>query len=415
MAARVGVLVVGGGVSGLWTLWSLLERGHDAWLAEATGLGAGQTLASQGILHAGVKYRLPGNTADSSRSVADVQPVWEAALAGKAGPDLSSVRTISAVTHLWSLPSLGARMAAEVAARVMRSGTRRVERGVVGGAPLGGAPHPGPLPPGERERRGDAGGVFDGAPKGVSVFEAPERVVEPAGLVRALREACGGRARVGRVTGVRLDGWEFAAVVNETDEVYADSVVMAAGGGNAALLEAWGLDVEGVCQRRPLHQVVGRGAPFELNGHCLQASDKPALTVTTGELGGERTWYLGGDLAETGVGLSEAEQCERAWAAIARCLGWVDVSEMRWSSFEIDRAEGKTADGKRPDGPVVREIASGDPGRLLAVWPTKLVLAPVAAERVVEALGEPAARSPDEAKRTGLSGLPEADVAEVVW
>jgi len=383
MASRVGVLVVGGGACGLWTLWALLGRGHDAWLVEAEGLGGGQTLASQGILHAGVKYRLPGNTADSSKSVADVQPVWEAALRGESGPDLSSVRGVGSawsVTYLWSLPSMGARAAAEVAARVMRSGTRKVEGG-------------------------DRPSAFEGAPRGVSVFEAGERVVEPLRLVDGLRAACGGRALSGRCVGLERSGDGLVVSVEGGWRIEAGTVVLSAGAGNAALIDAVGEDSAAMCQRRPLHQVVGRGAPFVLNGHCLQASDKPALTVTTGSLDGERTWYLGGDLAETGVGLSEAEQCERARAAVARCLGWVDASGMRWSSFEIDRAEGKTADGKRPDGPVLREVTPG----VLAVWPTKLVLAPVAAERVVRAIGAVSAAG------DGIDGLPEAALGEVVW
>ena len=402
MGSRVGVVVVGGGVCGLWTLWALLEAGHDAWLVESDGLGSGQTLASQGILHAGVKYRLPGNTADSSRSVADVQPVWEAALRGEGGPDLSSVRSGvgtgigfgvgsgAAVTYLWSLPSMGARAAAEVAARVMRSGTRKLDSG----------------------ERPDA---FAGAPRGVSVFEAGERVVEPRSLVEALRAACGGRARAGRCVGVRRDGDGVVVLLEGGSEggyeVGASSVVLAAGVGNEGLIASAGGDAGALCQRRPLHQVVGRGAPFALNGHCLQASDKPVLTVTTGVMDGERTWYLGGDLAETGVGRGEAEQCGRAVAAVERCLGWADVSGMRWSSFEIDRAEGKTANGKRPDGPVVRDVVEG----VVAVWPTKLVLAPVAAARVVEAVGGVRGLAHGGGDGGGLERLPEATVGEVVW
>ncbi|MEM1185173.1 MAG: FAD-dependent oxidoreductase [Planctomycetota bacterium] len=383
MSVRVGVLVVGGGVCGLWTLWSLLERGHDAWLIESASLGAGQTLASQGILHAGVKYRLPGNTADSSRSVADVQPVWEAALRGEAGPNLASVPTISAVTHLWSLPTLGARMAAEIASRVMRSGTKKLNA----------------------EARP---GVLNDAPDGVSVFEAPERVLEPLGLVVALRAATNGRARAARCSGVRQDTDGFVCETEGGQEVLADAIVFAAGEGNEALIRSLGVDAAKVSQRRPLHQVVGRGVPGSLNGHCLQASDKPVLTVTTGSISGEATWYLGGDLAETGVGLSSEDQCQRARDAIERCLGWVDTGAIRWSSFKIDRAEGKTEDGRRPDGPVIREIGHTDRGVALAVWPTKLVLAPVAAQRVADTLGPTR-------KGNGLVAFPDAEVAKAVW
>lgn len=377
---RCGVLVVGGGVSGLWTLFELLGRGHDAWLVEGAGLGSGQTLASQGILHAGVKYRLPGNTADSSREVADVQPVWDRALAGRGGPDLRGVRTLSRVTHLWSLPTMGARLAAEVASRVMRSGTTKVG-------------------PGERA------GVLASAPASVSVFESPERVVDPAGIVDGLRAACGGRARAGRVGGLSPHAEGFLVRLEVGGEILAERVVLAAGEGNEALIAALGADPGRFAQRRPLHQVVLHDAPAALFGHCLQASDKPILTVTTGELGGRRTWYLGGDLAETGPGRSADAQVDAARAAVGRALPWVDVSGCGWSTFVVDRAEGRTPEGRRPDGPVVSEIVPG----VLGVWPTKLVLAPLAAERVAVALG--GART----ARGDLGGLPEARRGEVVW
>jgi glycerol-3-phosphate dehydrogenase len=63
----VDVLVIGGGVCGLWALHALLDAGYDAWLLERSALGDGQTIASQGILHAGAKYRLPGNAVDAAR------------------------------------------------------------------------------------------------------------------------------------------------------------------------------------------------------------------------------------------------------------------------------------------------------------------------------------------------------------
>ncbi len=378
---RCGVLIVGGGVCGLWTLFELLGRGHDAWLVEGSGLGSGQTLASQGILHAGVKYRLPGNTADSSQAVARVQPVWERSLSGEAGPDLRGARTLSPVTHLWSLPSMGARLAAEVASRVMRSGTTKV------------------VP-------ADRAGVLAGAPAGVSVFESPERVVDPAGIVDGLRVACRGRARVGRVVGVRRTADGFAASLESGGEISAERVVLAAGEGNEALIASIGEDPGRFAQRRPLHQVVVHDAPGVLFGHCLQASDKPVLTVTTGELGGRRTWYLGGDLAETGPGRSAAEQVEAGKAAVGRALAWVDVSGCGWSTFVINRAEGRTPEGKRPDGPVVTEIVPG----VVGVWPTKLVLAPAAADRVAVALGGAGTTASGD-----LAALPKALTGEVVW
>ena len=47
------IVVFGGGIAGLWLLNRLRDEGYDAILLEADGLGAAQTLASQGIIHGG--------------------------------------------------------------------------------------------------------------------------------------------------------------------------------------------------------------------------------------------------------------------------------------------------------------------------------------------------------------------------
>ena len=54
------VLIFGGGGAGLWLLDDLAARGYRVLLAEAGDLGAGQTIASQGIIHGGLKYALRG-------------------------------------------------------------------------------------------------------------------------------------------------------------------------------------------------------------------------------------------------------------------------------------------------------------------------------------------------------------------
>lgn len=414
--ARCDVLVIGGGVCGLWTLWSLLDAGYDAWLIEKNSLGDGQTIASQGILHAGAKYRLPGNAVDASRAVADVQDVWRAALAGERGgdgrgaragvPDLAGVRLIDRRTVLWTMPTLGSRLAAKGAAGVLRSGVRK-------------------LGAGERPA------VFGGAPVGVEVYETEECVLDPGSLMGELARACGGRVRwaqdveklrvstaagSGRVLWGGEEGYGLEARPTgggsdgEGIEVGCSAVVLAAGEGNEDLIAALGGD-RALMQRRPLHQIVAIGAPFELNGHCLQLSlDKPALTVTSGALVGERTWYLGGGPAEDGIGRMPDEQVEAGRAALARCLPWIDLSGLRFETFTIDRAEGQNG-GKRPDDAVAVWAAD----RAVAVWPTKLVLAPRAASLVLERLRERGVRPSGVKENEALSSMPEPGVAARVW
>ncbi|MDF1622160.1 MAG: FAD-dependent oxidoreductase, partial [Pseudohongiella nitratireducens] len=54
------ITIVGGGIAGLWLLNRLCLAGYDAILLDKGGLGSGQTLASQGIIHGGLKYALNG-------------------------------------------------------------------------------------------------------------------------------------------------------------------------------------------------------------------------------------------------------------------------------------------------------------------------------------------------------------------
>ncbi len=354
-SARIDVAIVGGGVTGLWTLALAVRRGLAAVLFERTSLGDGQTIASQGILHAGVKYALPGEAAREARALGEAARVWDACLSGHGEIDLQTVRILSTRTHLWTAPEAGARLAARGAAAVFRSSVRRL-------------------------RGTEVPSAFASAPRGVEVYEADERVIEPADLVRAL--AAAGEERVCQVDEARLepaasDSW--ACVVRFGDEVVrvqAASVVLAAGDGNAALL-AGITAADSTMQRRPLHQVMIDRAPVRVFGHCVGLSGVPRLTVTSASWQDRTVWYLGGGIAESGVDLSASEQVDRAKSELAACLPWLDLHEARWATLRIDRAEGRMAGRKRPESFIVRRF-----GNVSVVWPTKLALAPLAAAEV---------------------------------
>ncbi|MCW5776944.1 MAG: FAD-binding oxidoreductase [Phycisphaeraceae bacterium] len=360
--ARVDVAVVGGGVAGLWTLALAVRRGLSAVLFERSALGDGQTIASQGILHAGVKYALPGEAAREARALGAAARVWEACLAGDGEIDLRNVRTLSTCTHLWTAPEVGARLAARGAAALFRSSVRRLGRDELPGA-------------------------FADSPEGVEVYEAEERVIEPSGLMHALAEFCEGR--LCRVDESRLepeapDSW--ACVVRfgqEEVRVQAASVVLAAGEGNAVLLNGVHGGKE-FMQRRPLHQVMIDAAPVPVFGHCVGLSGVPRLTVTSAMSRGRTVWYLGGGVAESGLELSTDEQIERARGEVASCLPWLEFSAARWATLRIDRAEGRVVGRKRPESFIVRRF-----GNVSAVWPTKLALAPLVAAEVAQSWGEP--------------------------
>jgi len=120
--------------------------------------------------------------------------------------------------------------------------------------------------------------------------------------------------------------------------------------------------------------------------HCIgdDFSLTPRLTVTSHvDDDGIPVWYLGGELAESGVGKSEAEQIEAAREHMSNYFPWVDVSDAQWHCFHINRAEASDKDKHRPDNASLVEQDN-----VLVTFPTKLTLTPSLADKLVDHLRE---------------------------
>jgi hypothetical protein len=94
---------------------------------------------------------------------------------------------------------------------------------------------------------------------------------------------------------------------------------------------------------------------------------------------------VGGELAERGPSVAEPAFLLRAREELAACLPGVDLSCAQWSSYLVQRAEPRTAGGRRPPSAHVRAH-----GAVVSVWPVKLVMAPRAAAEAI-ALAAPRA------------------------
>ena len=427
----IDVLILGGGIAGLWLLALLRARGVRAGLLEVSALGRGQTLWSQGIIHGGVKYALGGKASAASRAISAMPGVWRAALEGRGEVSLRGARVLSESQVLWTTPGMISRVAAVAASKAIRTPVTRL---AVGQRP----------------------GVFNSAPGGTDVYRVDEPVLDVASVMRTLSAArTGAIARVRRVvsieqTGVPSSDAGTVRVVAEVDEMAGEAaaaggdgasvafdarhVVLTAGSGNAAL----GAMVDGGAwlrmQTRALHMLVGmvpRDVVRELDevaargrgaggvgdgamiyGHCLGGSMVPRVTITSvpGEEGGggagEKAdavhWLIGGGIAESGVTRSAEAQIAEGRSELRACLPWVAgvLERVALSAGRIDRAEGLTAGGSRPDEPVMQHH-----GRVSAAWPTKLAFAPLLAERLAE-------RAAELGVKTGASGADESPLGE---
>src|SRR5437868_14810065 len=106
----IDVLIFGGGVAGLWVLDELRRRGYGALLLEAGALGRGQTVASQGIIHGGLKYMFDGHVTTSVKAIAEMPVIWRECLAGKREPNLSETAVRSDCCYLWGTGSIKSRV-----------------------------------------------------------------------------------------------------------------------------------------------------------------------------------------------------------------------------------------------------------------------------------------------------------------
>lgn len=382
---NLDVLIIGGGGAGLWLLDELRRGGYAALLVERDALGAGQTIAAQGIIHGGLKYTLDGAWHPSARAIREMPALWRSCLTGKRQPDLSVATVLSARCHLWRTSSIRSQ-AGMVGARVGLQSQVSIVNGADRPEPLTGCP-------------GD-------------VFSIDEPVIDTGSLIRSFVErnheflvradVTGFRAIRGIVESVELR----SATPTVAFQLQPRHVVLTAGAGNAVLRELIGLPGN-VMQRRPLHMVMVRGPLPPLFGHCVDGA-RTRVTITSANAPpGRGVWQVGGQLAEDGASMPEDRLIRRAVQELHSVLPAVDFSECEWATYRVDRAEGRTPDGGRPPGPQM--IAEGN---VMTAWPTKLALVPELVKLIVNALPPPAsargaaALVPDDRTRPGVAPPP---------
>lgn len=357
----VDVAIFGGGVAGLWLLARLRSEGYRAVLLESQALGAGQTRYAQGIIHGGTKYALTGKLTGSSEAIAEMPPIWRACLAGEGELDLTAVRLLSRNQFMWSTESLTSRMAGFFASKLMRSRTHAVEAGA--------RPE-----------------IFRNPAFHGQVYRLEEPVLDTASLVRALAEPQHDAIiRLDDVAALQLGksacGWQVDAGAVSID---ARRLVFAAGKGNAALLEKCARKSPRM-QLRPLLMVMMRGSrdnplPGELYAHCIGASTNPRITITTHyDNEGRTVWYLGGQIAEEGVGRDHQSQVAAAKRELGELFPWLDLRDAEWGTLPVDRAEPRMPDGRRPD-----TVFCDEHDGIITAWPTKLALSPRLAQVVID-------------------------------
>lgn len=362
---QVDIAIIGGGIAGLWLHNRLRRRGYSVVLVEQHRLGGRQTLLSQGIIHGGLKYALGGGLSSESEAIAGMPGRWRDCLAGHGDLDLSGVRVLSDAQYLWSAGSVASRMTTFFASRMLRGRIHKLRFD----------DYPSALrDPGFRGR----------------VYQLDDLVVDTETLIRELTEP---HAEAMLRFDPEHDQLEWdadgvAALQLNGVRIQPECTILAAGAGNETLLNAahhQGLAEDLAMQRRPLKMMLLRHRlAHRLYAHCIGHGSKPRLTVTTHDLpDGSLIWYLGGELAEQGAAMSDAELTDYTRRELAQLLPWLDFRDADLVPLPVDRAEPRQDSGSKPDNAWARRDH-----RLVVTWPTKLTLAPDLGERVEQLLDD---------------------------
>lgn len=373
------MVIIGGGIAGLWLLNRLGNRGHDVVLLEKNALGSHQTLASQGIIHGGLKYALHGMLSPASSAIADMPARWRACLEGRGEIDLRGSRVLSEHYYMWSSGSVRSRLKTFLGSKALRG---RIDT-------LAPADYPAFFAAGLASRTD--------TPRG-TLYRLSDFVLDTPSLLQTLAQPWQDRILHAADIRIAADPQKHnnAACVHVHGpdgriKICATHIILCAGEGNEALLADWQTSEplkKPLMQRRPLHMVsvrVKHPVPAYLHWIGDSVGMTPRLTITShpcsDESIGEWIWYLGGELAESGITRDAASQLALARSELTTLFPWVDFSHATWHSFMINRAEPRIADLQRPDNAFVSTC-----GNVMVCWPTKLSLCPYLGDRVCELL-----------------------------
>ncbi len=393
------VAIIGGGVAGLWLLNLLINRGYNVLLFEAEALGNAQTIASQGMIHGGIKYALGAALTGASEAIARMPDRWRRCLQGSGEVDLSNVSVVARNYHMWSDGKLG-KLSSFFASHALRGRVEALEKG-------------------------DFPEVFQTPMFNGTVHALNDLVLDVNSLLKALSAHHLDKIVPGRVTDTNFDadGKLSSLQLKTGQNIRANQFIFSAGAGNTAFsdaLRAAGHSHAPATQLRPLHQAfVVHPDLQELNAHCITGIRRaePRLTITTHPLDSETSdqpigWYIGGHLATAGVKRNTEAQIAVTRQELASTLPWIDWSIASISTLRIDRAEPRQHLSTKPD-----EACTMRCGNAMLCWPTKLSLVPDLGDQVLNSIEPPA----DSANLTHLvrsdpgTGASRVPVAEPPW
>jgi hypothetical protein len=346
------------------------------------------------MIHGGMKYTLNGALTGASEAISEMPSYWQKCIDGKGDVDLKGVKKLSDHFYMWSSRSVVSKMTTFLASKAIRGRINKVNRDA--------------LP-----------NIFKNDQFKGSVYKLLDMVLDVPDVIKKLAQNYSSRIFMinWEKTSWQKDSKEKAFLhFNENKKkyaLYAGQFILAAGEGNESILSIMGENAP-IMQRRPLHMLmVKHGYPHSFYGHCLGAETTPRLTISSHPCqDNKQVWYLGGSIAEKGVGLSAETIITKAKKELFALMPWVNLKDAEWAALPIERAEPKQRNFNRPDkafAGVTRKHSN-----VIVAWPTKLTLCPNLADEVISLLNKRNIRKLT-TKLPELSFLSKPDISITPW
>lgn len=373
-------IIVGSGIAALWCANHLQSLGHDVVVLEKQQIGCGQTIFSQGMIHGGAKYSLDGQLSKSTISISDMPHIWRNALDGIGYVDLSNSVKITDFQFLWSSANAASKLLSFFGSKVMSSKMKSIT-------------------PSDHD-------LFSSDKFKGSLFKLNEPVVDVQTVLENLANNLDNSILNLEVKKIEFRSDNSVDVVTNKDVINCDEVVLAAGEGNEKILQNSNINLFPM-QLRPL----AMGAVYlnnkipDIFGHHLGVSSRPSLTISTHYVNGDQVLYVGGDISESGVFLSDSEQKIKIKDSIKSALYWLDFDIKDIKILRINRAEARNHNLIKPDTFFCEKYK-----KAIICWPTKLAFAPLLSESVITKITK------DRIKKTNLfSSYTAAKISRYPW
>jgi glycine/D-amino acid oxidase-like deaminating enzyme len=355
MKRNLDVLILGGGIAGLWTAALARARGLRVALLESQKLGCGQTLGSQGIIHGGLKYALIGQVNDTARRIAEVSREWLAAIDGKTDVDLRGTKILAPMQHL-----------------LVPGGMLSTLAGAMGHAVFGDTIQN--LP---KEQWPDAARDLGFNGQMIAMHEPGIDVSSALNILAQQLHGCCYRYDPAQMQ-LHFDGAGAVTSVQIGDVILQPKKIVAlAAAGNDDLAARLGIRAQS--QRRPLNMVFIKGSLPVAFWHGVTANPRPTFTISTHMTqSNETVWYLGGGVAEDGVVQDRATLFKQTAKILQKYLPQLSMENMDWANYAIERIEGLDPHGRLPDRPSYQHHHNVTLG-----WVNKLTFAPLLARELL--------------------------------